>query len=165
MLRRFSITILLLMACVLAACGGSAPQLIGSYPSTDNPNTYQPPPEIRGGYQISYDTSIILEVDNVPFFNIMSGLFLHTFDAQVVSENSWQENGNRITEFVIIVPSHRFNELRNWLRERGTIVSETTFAHVQENNYITAESYYSTLTLTVRPYWWVKIHLSSWSLG
>jgi hypothetical protein len=157
MLRRFSIIILLLVACALAACSGSAPQLIGSYPSTDIDPVYNPPVEIGGSYQISYDTSMVLEVDNVPFFDIVLGSNARDFDAQVISNRSWQDGADQINELIVVVPSHRFNDLRDWLRTRGTIVSETTFAHVQDTNFITSESYYSTLTLTVRPYGWVKV--------
>lgn len=156
MLRRLSSLTLILLACILAACGGAAPQLIGSYPSTDAGNTYQSPSNIGQDYQISYDTAMTLEVENVYFFNIINSIIARQFEAEVVSSRSWDEGGDHFEEFVIVVPSHRFNEFRDWLRERGTIVAETTFAHVQVSDFGGSSSYYSTITLTVKPYGWVK---------
>jgi hypothetical protein len=160
MLRHCSIILLSLLACILAACGGSAPQLIGSYPSTDIGNTYQPPIDIeRGDYQISYDTSMVLEMESLDLFDNTLGVLLPAeFGGRLVSNRNWNEGADQVSEFIVVVPSHRFNDLRDWLREQGTIVSETTFAHVDGLNSISSTTdYYSTLTLTVRPYGWVKV--------
>lgn len=154
MLRRLSSFTLIVMACVLVACGGAAPQLIGSYPSTDSGNTYQPPPPdyVPSHLEITYNASLEIEVRDTYSAIYTAKNIASRYNGYLLSSRTWGRDSDVYGEVVIAVPSYNFDSARGDLRWMGTVLSEEMTG---ELDYVgpgwEGGGAYSNITVSLKP--------------
>ncbi len=154
MLRRLSSFALLLLACALAACGGAAPQLIGSYPSTDSSNDYQPPPSdyVPSHLEITYNATLEIEVRDTYSAIFTAKNVAARYNGYLLGSRTWGRDSDVYGEVVIAVPSYNFDSAKQELHWLGTVLSEELTG---ELDYV-APSWegggsYSNITVSLKP--------------
>jgi hypothetical protein len=126
-------------ALALAACSGSAPQLIGAYPKGTTGNVA--PSE---ALLLVYNAYLTLDVADVDSAAERATQLAYDHGGYLVSSQAWYQDGRKYATLTLAVPVPRFDDLRSALLNLGTLVSETvsgepkpirgddwnTFAHI-----------------------------------
>jgi len=120
MLRPYIYLLLILLTLGAAACSGSTPQLIASYPS----RTSGGPPPAPQQVQVVYNATLEFEVYNTDAAADQAIDLGCEYGGYLVSSQSWAQDGRKVTTLVLAVPVPNFNNLRRALLGLGSLISE-----------------------------------------
>ncbi len=145
MTRRF---ILFLAFCglanlLLSACA-SAPKMIASFPSQDDPGEGVDP-------QLTYSATMTLEVWNQKTASKQSSSLVRYWGGYVKDVRLETLHGDSHTILKIVVPNQHFYDLRQDLLDLGTLVDERIFGDSSPSRANGDRDQYSYLTLTLIP--------------
>jgi hypothetical protein len=156
MLRRIFVVALVVLAGGLAACGGAAPQLIGTYPQTGQ--TYNPPPINNDSpapqhLQISYNAALELEVDHPEWAIASVRAVAENYSGYLINSETWRENGDDYATGTIAVPVSNFEAARARIKNLGQVKSESVSGQLQDSGptYLNGAQTYSNITVTLTP--------------
>lgn len=146
--------ILIALAFVLAACGGSAtPQLIGSYPQgTDAGAPAESWSSPAANVLVVYNAHLELEVSDTDWAADRAKQYAYDHGGYLVSSQSWYRDGRRHYTLTLAVPVARFESLRGDLLSLGTLLNESVSGDLEpvgegESGWNT----YSHITVQLRP--------------
>ncbi len=109
---------------MLAACSGSTPRMIASYPSNSSqPPAYRPPVPIAPA-QIVYNADIDLAVGDVEAASSQAESLAWRYGGYLDSSETWYQDGKRYATLVLAVPVSNYDGLHSALLGLGTLKSE-----------------------------------------
>lgn len=118
---RFSLGWVLALGLALAACSGTGPQLIGTYPKDAHSTTYAPPPS---GLRVTYTAYMELEVADLDADAKEAAVLAEVNGGYLVSANSWYSDGQKNTTLTLAVPAAQFDATHAGLLRLGRLVRE-----------------------------------------
>ncbi len=126
MSRAFRFLVLILggiLSVVLAACAGSTPQLIASYPSQPQSGARAPLPQTR--WQWVYDAWLELACANPDRAARQAESLAYDYGGYLESAQSWSQSGDTVYSLVLAVPAANFDGFQRALQRLGEVRGET----------------------------------------
>jgi hypothetical protein len=140
----------LLAALALAACSGSTPQLIGSYPKGGGaaPTRIPPPAD----HLVVYDDYLALEVSDTDAAARRAAQLAYDHGGYVVSSQAWFQDGRKHFTLTLAVPAARFDSVRAALLRLGALVTENVSGERASTAHGANEwNTFSHMTVQLRP--------------
>lgn len=153
MFRRL-LPLLLIITCVLTACGGSAtPQLIGSYPrGSEAGAAYTSSEGAPMNTLVVYNAYLELEVYDVDSAARQAKQLAYDYGGYLVSSQSWYQGDERYATLTLAVPVARFDSAREALLRLGTFTHESTSGDlINTNDGSDGWNTFSNITVQLRP--------------
>lgn len=153
MFRRLFHFILILIACILAACGGSAtPQIIGSYPRGSETGAYTSSEGAPMNTLVVYNAYLELEVYDVGSAAERAKGLAYDYGGYLASSQSWYQGSQQYATLTLAVPVAHYDDLRHSLLRLGTLKSESTSGDLI-NTYDGSNGWntFSNITVHLRP--------------
>jgi hypothetical protein len=152
-----------LASALLAACApGATPQLIGSWPQVGAPPVAPPLPQPAPplNLYVVYNATLTLSVEDIWTARWEVRRITEGLGGVVLSERSLETNAAAAPyEIILAVPSTQLDIALSRLRWLGAVSDEVKTGEVRVGAPVgvnPARSY-SSLTVTLRQYWWVEV--------
>ncbi len=107
---------------VLAACQGSRPQMIASYPQ--NPDSGGHPPLQIYPAQVTYNASMDMAVSDVEEAASQAQSLAQSYGGYLLSSQSWLQDNQEYMTVSLAVPAYNFDALHSALLGLGKLISE-----------------------------------------
>jgi len=147
--------LVLILALVLAACGGAsaAPQLIGSYPQEPETGAglpeYAPPAR---NLLVVYSASLELEARDVDAAADRAAQLAYDYGGYLAESQSWRRDGRKYTTLTLAVPVAYFEAVYAGLLELGTLISENVSGDLRPvGQYGDEWNTFTHITVSLRP--------------
>lgn len=157
---RFSLGWVLVAWLALAACSGTGPQLIGTYPKQTSSTTYAtPPPDLR----LVYNAYVDLEVADPDATAKQAVIVAEVYRGYLVNSDTWTSDGQRYTTLTLGVPVEHFDDVHAAVLRLGRVVrDEMTGDPADANLRMDEGTVFTNITLQLHTAIGPQFHLPAW---